>query len=258
MLTYLDTYPLTAPGPTCGRYTVPQVSSRQSNDPRENTRTQSPYSLHSSRAKAPHVIHVYVTHASSSLLHMFHWLLQCVPWLQWGCLGQGRWSVGSGWVGTWSRRRRLLPATCRARAAPLRALSVSQAAAHSPAPSSSWAASTRTCTGRHQPDHLTTATSRHISDRHPSNGLFSRTTWVIRHQKGQSNLDFKKQEMMGWQWHQLDYMQIICTLPRTDNHASTSSVNFLQARCSSWRPNQQCQSTEGKSEKELSETKSNF
>jgi len=33
-----------------------------------------------------------------------------------------------------------------------------------------------------------------------------------------------KQEMMGWQWHKMDYMQIICTLPQTDNHASTSSV----------------------------------
>jgi len=26
---------------------------------------------------------------------------------------------------------------------------------------------------------------------------------------------------MGWQWHQLDHMQIICTLLQTDNHAST-------------------------------------
>jgi len=38
-----------------------------------------------------------------------------------------------------------------------------------------------------------------------------------------------KQDMMGWQWHQLDHMQ-------TDNHASTSSLNFLQAKCSSWCP----------------------
>ena len=27
--------------------------------------------------------------------------------------------------------------------------------------------------------------------------------------------------MMGWQWHQLDHMQIICTSLQTDNHAST-------------------------------------
>ena len=26
--------------------------------------------------------------------------------------------------------------------------------------------------------------------------------------------------MMGWQWHQLDHMQIICTLLQTDKHAS--------------------------------------
>jgi len=27
-----------------------------------------------------------------------------------------------------------------------------------------------------------------------------------------------KQETMGWQWHQLDHMQIICTSLQTDNH----------------------------------------
>jgi len=37
-----------------------------------------------------------------------------------------------------------------------------------------------------------------------------------------------KQEMMGWQWHQLDCMQIICTLLKTDNHASTSSLSFYR------------------------------
>ena len=59
--------------------------------------------------------------------------------------------------------------------------------------------------------------------RHPLNGLFSKTSWVSRH-------------MIRWQWHQLDHMQIICTLLQTDNHASTLSLNFLQARCSSWCP----------------------
>jgi len=33
-----------------------------------------------------------------------------------------------------------------------------------------------------------------------------------------------KQETMGWQWHQLDHMQIICTLLQTDKHASTSPL----------------------------------
>jgi len=41
-----------------------------------------------------------------------------------------------------------------------------------------------------------------------------------------------KQEMMGWQWHQLDHKQIICTSLQTDNHASTLSLIFLQAGCS--------------------------
>jgi len=34
--------------------------------------------------------------------------------------------------------------------------------------------------------------------------------------------------MMGWQWHQLDHMQIICTLLQTDNHASTSPLSFYR------------------------------
>jgi len=37
-----------------------------------------------------------------------------------------------------------------------------------------------------------------------------------------------KQEMMGWQWHQLDHMQIICTSLQTNNYASTSSLNFYR------------------------------
>jgi len=39
-----------------------------------------------------------------------------------------------------------------------------------------------------------------------------------------------KQEMMGWQWHQLYHTQIICTSLQTDNR------DCLQAGCSSWRP----------------------
>jgi len=31
--------------------------------------------------------------------------------------------------------------------------------------------------------------------------------------------------MMGWQWHQLDHMQIIRTLLQTDNHTSTSPLS---------------------------------
>jgi len=35
-----------------------------------------------------------------------------------------------------------------------------------------------------------------------------------------------KQETMGWKWHQLDHMQIMCTSLKTDNHTSTSSLNL--------------------------------
>jgi len=33
-------------------------------------------------------------------------------------------------------------------------------------------------------------------------------------------------EMMGWQWHQLDHMQIICALFQIHDNASTSSLIF--------------------------------
>jgi len=54
-----------------------------------------------------------------------------------------------------------------------------------------------------------------------------------------------KQEMMGWQWHQLDHMQIICTSLQTDNHASTSQLKFFTGWMPFLPPNQQHQSTEG-------------
>jgi len=60
-----------------------------------------------------------------------------------------------------------------------------------------------------------------------------KTTNLNPHQKGKPFCISMKQEMMGWQWHQLDHMQIIFTLFWTDNHASTSSLNFLQGGCSS-------------------------
>jgi len=62
---------------------------------------------------------------------------------------------------------------------------------------------------------------------HPFNGLFSRTTCVSQHQKGKEFWILLEQEMIGWQWHQLDHMQIICTSLQTDNHAS-SSLSFYR------------------------------
>jgi len=75
--------------------------------------------------------------------------------------------------------------------------------------------------------------------------FFSRTTWVSWHQKGKPFWILLEQEMMGWQWHQLDYMQIICTSLQTDNHASTLLLSFFTGHMLFLPPNQQRQSTEG-------------
>jgi len=53
-------------------------------------------------------------------------------------------------------------------------------------------------------------------------------TWVSRHQKGKPFWILLEQEMMGWQWHQLDHTQIICTLLRRDNHANTLPLSFYR------------------------------
>jgi len=47
-----------------------------------------------------------------------------------------------------------------------------------------------------------------------------------------------KQDTMGWQWQQLDHMQMIYTSLQTDNHASTSSLNFFTGRMLFLMPNQ--------------------
>jgi len=61
---------------------------------------------------------------------------------------------------------------------------------------------------------------------HTFNGLFSTTTWVSWHQTGKPFWILLEQEMTGWQWHQLDHMQIICTSLQPDNHTSTSPLSF--------------------------------
>ena len=84
---------------------------------------------------------------------------------------------------------------------------------------------------------------------HPFNGLFSSTTWVSWYQKGKTSLDLNETRddgVWGWQLHQLDHMQTICTSLQTDNHHNTSSLNFLQAGCSSW-----CQTNSGKALKAI-------
>jgi len=78
---------------------------------------------------------------------------------------------------------------------------------------------------------------------HPFNGPFSGTTWVSRYQKGKTNLDLLKQEMVsgsGVSW-------AICksapssrqiTMPAPHHSVFTCRMPFLL-------PNQQCKSTEG-------------
>jgi len=58
--------------------------------------------------------------------------------------------------------------------------------------------------------------------------FFFTTTWVSRQQKGKPFWILLEQEMMGWQWHQLDHMQIICTSLQTGNHANTSPFSFYR------------------------------
>jgi len=58
---------------------------------------------------------------------------------------------------------------------------------------------------------------------------------VSRYQKGKTNLNFSEARDSEWQWHQLGYMQV-CTSLKTDNHASTPPLSFLQAGCPSCRP----------------------
>ena len=79
---------------------------------------------------------------------------------------------------------------------------------------------------------------------HPLNGPLSGTTQVSRYQKGKINLDFTGARDSGWQWHQLDHMQV-CTSPQTDNNASTPQLSFFTGRMPFLQPNQQRQSTEG-------------
>jgi len=57
-------------------------------------------------------------------------------------------------------------------------------------------------------------------------------------------MEFSEAGMMGWHWHQLCYMQVICTSLQTDNHASTSSLLVFTCRMPFLLHNQQRQSTE--------------
>ena len=79
---------------------------------------------------------------------------------------------------------------------------------------------------------------------HTFNGLFSRTTWVSQHQKCKPFWILLKQEMLGWQRHHQDHMQIICTTLQTDT-TPVLHHSIFTGRMLLLTPNQQCQSTEG-------------
>jgi len=68
---------------------------------------------------------------------------------------------------------------------------------------------------------------------------------VSRYQKGKTNLDFTEARESEWQLCQLGHMQVCISL-QADNHASTPPLKFLTGRMPFLPPNQQCQSTEGK------------
>jgi len=68
---------------------------------------------------------------------------------------------------------------------------------------------------------------------------------VSQYQNGKTNADFTEARDSEWQWHQLGHMQV-CTSFQTDNHASTPPLSFLTGRMPFLPPNQQRQSTEGR------------
>jgi len=49
------------------------------------------------------------------------------------------------------------------------------------------------------PKNLTTTEKQQQQQQQPFNGLFSRTTWVSRYQKGKTNLDFTGATESEWQ-----------------------------------------------------------
>jgi len=86
---------------------------------------------------------------------------------------------------------------------------------------------------------------------HPFNGLFSRTTWVSRYQKSKTSLDLNETRddgvlgRSGIRWticKQSAPRSRQTTTPTPHHSISTGRMLFLT-------PNQQCQSTEGTTQK---------
>jgi len=62
---------------------------------------------------------------------------------------------------------------------------------------------------------------------HQFNRLFSKTSWVIWCEIGKTSLNLSEAGV-GWQRHQLDHMQTVCTSLHTDDHANTLSLHFCR------------------------------
>ena len=78
----------------------------------------------------------------------------------------------------------------------------------------------------------------------PLNGLFPGQPGQVGAREVKPVWILTKQEMMGWQWQQLDHRQIICT----SLHRQTSQhlITIFTGRMLFLPPNQQCQNTEGR------------
>jgi len=70
------------------------------------------------------------------------------------------------------------------------------------------------------------------------------------YRKGKTNPDFTEARDSEWQWYQLGHMQLCISL-QADNHASTQPLRFFTGRMPFLPPNQDRQSTEGKSNKNI-------
>ena len=79
---------------------------------------------------------------------------------------------------------------------------------------------------------------------HPFNGLFSRTTWISRHQKGKTSLDLNEARDDGVLDAVASAGPYANNLHLADNHTKSTSLNF-----SDWMhfltPIKHCQSTDG-------------
>ena len=69
----------------------------------------------------------------------------------------------------------------------------------------------------------------HETDRRPFSGLFPGQPGQASTRHAASFWTLMKQEMIGWQWHQLDHVQLIYTSLQTDDHASTLSLSFYRS-----------------------------